>query len=203
MRAFRKYDTRGYSVPELLMVLVIMLIAATLGMFGVSRNLKGAKTAEARNALGRISLSAQDAYERDLSLSALVPLGSTASTGSHVLCESSTPVPMDGSVPSARKYTPNNAPGNDFNTGTGTSGWKCLRFEMYAPTYFAYQYVNDGPYFGPSLGAPNIGPNGFEASARGNLDGDNVTSLFTLSGQVEPTGTLNRTTQIFIHDEFE
>jgi len=204
MRAFSRYAKRGFTLVELMIVVAIIGVLAALAIFGVNRYLKSAKTSEAKNAVGRISRGAQEAHERENSAQQMVPLGNTSNAASHALCESSTPVPMDGTVPASKKYVPNNTPGNDFNSGTSSAGWKCLRFDMNDPIYFSYHYQKDGSYYGPANGAAAIAANGYEAAARGDLDADTVTSVFTLSGQVEPaTGTLNRSTQVFIFEEFE
>lgn len=204
MRAFNRYAKRGFTLVELMIVVAIIGVLAALAIFGVNRYLKSAKTSEAKNAIGRISRGAQEAYERENNTQEMVALGNTSAASSHALCNSSTPVPMDGSVPQSKKYVPNNIPNNDFNSGTASAGWKCLRFDMNDPIYYSYQYQKDGAYFGPAVGAAAIGANGFEAAARGDLDADGVNSVFTLSGQVETTtGTLNRSTQIFIYEEFE
>lgn len=204
MRAFNRYAKRGFTLVELMIVVAIIGVLAALAIFGVNRYLKSAKTSEAKNAVGRIARGAQEAYERENNAQEMVALGNTSTAASHALCNSSSPVPMDGSVPQSRKYVPNNVPNTDFNSGTATSGWKCLRFDMNDAIYYSYHYQKDGAYYGPANGAAAIGANGFEAAARGDLDADTVTSIFTLSGQVEPaTGTLNRSTQVFIFEEFE
>jgi len=204
MRAFSRYAKRGFTLVELMIVVAIIGVLAALAIFGVNRYLKSAKTSEAKNAIGRIARGAQEAFERENNTQEMVALGNTSNAASHALCQSSTPVPMDGTVPQSRKYVPNNIPNNDFNAGTASVGWKCLRFDMNDPIYYSYHYQKDGAYYGPGVGAAAIGNNGFEAAGRGDLDADGVTSVFTLSGQVEPaTGTLNRSTQIFIFEEFE
>ncbi|MBK9259328.1 MAG: type II secretion system protein [Polyangiaceae bacterium] len=204
MRAFSRYAKRGFTLVELMIVVAIIGVLAALAIFGVNRYLKSAKTSEAKNSVGRIARGAQEAYEREANSQEMVALGNTSAAASHALCLSSSPVPMDNSVPASRKYVPENIPDKDFNTGTASIGWKCLRFDMNDPIYYSYHYQKDGAYYGPTNGAAAIGTNGFEAAARGDLDADNVTSIFTLSGQVESTtGTLNRSTQVFIYEEFE
>ena len=53
-------------------------------------------------------------------------------------------------------------------------------------------------------GGPDPGPNGFEVSAEGDLNGDGVTSLFTRVGVVDPqSGTVRVAPQIFVDRELE
>ncbi len=93
--------------------------------------------------------------------------------------------------------------GSDFETGDDKAGWRCLKFSMTQPHYYQYGYTVGGPYKGPAVGGPDPGPNGFEAWAVGDLDGDGVTSLFTRTGKIDASGRLIRSTQAFIHNEHE
>ncbi len=163
---------------------------AAVGIYGVRRYLAAAKTAEAKNAIGAISRGAIAAYERE-----------SSSTPAHALCKSARPVPA--TVPAGSKYQPSTQQGQDFDTGSPTVGWKCLKFTITNPHYFQYDYRAGGNYKGPKRGGPDPGPDGFEASAEGDLDGDGKTSLFTLTGKVTPQGTVRLSTEIFIVDEHE
>lgn len=163
-------------------------VASALAIFGVNRYLKSAKTAQAKMTVGRISRHATESFERE------------TMTGGHSLCKSATAVPSV--VPAGRKYVPSDQSGRDFLTGDVENGWRCLRFQAEEALYYQYEYRVGGNYKGPGRGGPDPGPNGFEVSAEGDLDGDGQTSLFTLVGQVE-NGELRRATQVFVADEFE
>lgn len=65
-----------------------------------------------------------------------------------------------------------------------------------------HEELQGGPYKGPKRGGPDPGPDGFEASAEGGLDGNGKTSLFTRTGKIM-NGRLRIDTQVFISDEFE
>jgi type IV pilus assembly protein PilA len=162
---------------------VIVGVLAALGIYGTRRYLAAAKTAEAKNSIGAIARGARAAYEME------------RADGTHKLCGSATAVPA--TVPSGTKYMP--VTGADFDTGDTENGWKCLKFSMTMPIYYQYHYNRGAGYLAPAV---SPGPNGFEAAARGDLDGDGVTSLFAITG-TESSGTLTVSTAIHIDNEFE
>lgn len=164
-------------------------VLPAVGIYGVRRYLARSKSSEAKNTIGAIARGAAAAFERET-------VG-----GGHTLCKSAAPVPSV--VPSGKKYQPNTAEGSDFETGDDAGGWRCLKFAMTQPHYYQYGYSVGGPYKGPAVGGPDPGPNGFEAWAVGDLDGDGVTSLYTVTGTVDASGNLKRSTEIFIHNELE
>jgi type IV pilus assembly protein PilA len=175
-------------VVTAVMVLVVLPIFATLGIYGVRRYLASAKSAEAKNSVSAIARAAAAGYERE------------PSDGSRPrLCASAAPVPR--SVPRGTKYMPSSASGADFDRGNEREGWRCLRFALSHPTYYQYHYNANGGYrtsYGSAAGA-----SGFEALAVGDLDADGVESHFVRRGQIGPGGTLVLDTQIFIDNEFE
>ena len=176
-------------------------LAVPVGLYGVRRYLASSKSSEAKNTIGAISRGATAAYERE-QISAEVLDQDAFGEGTHRLCNSAQPVPAV--VPRGTKYQPKFGDGEDFGTGSSTTGWRCLKFALSQPHYYQYAYIKGGPYKGPKRGGPDPGPNGYEASAEGDLDGDGVTSLFTRTGQIDPaTGRLKPSTQIWIDNEFE
>lgn len=165
-------------------------VVTGLGVFAVNRYLKATKVSEAKNAVGRIARGAQEGFERE------------DSSGGHALCGAAKAVPSF--VPKGTKYTPEKQPGKDFLTGDAQNGWRCLRFETQEPLRYQLEYRVGGNYKGPARGGPDPGPDGFEASAEGDLDGNGKTSLFTITGQIQKqSGMLVRATQIFVADEME
>lgn len=168
-------------------------IVPALGIFGVRRYLASSKTSEAKNTVGAISRGAVAAYEREV----VDPEGTETT---HELCQSAKAVPA--TVPLGRKYQPSTSPGSDYQAGDSTTGWKCLKFALTQPQYYQYQYVRGGPYKGPKRGGPDPGPDGFEVSAEGDLDGDGKTSLFTRTGKIV-NGRVRVAPQLFIDDELE
>jgi hypothetical protein len=152
------------------------------------------RTSEAKQTVGAIARAAIAAYERETSSDP------AATTTTHRMCKSAQQVPF--AVPREKKYQPDSSLGADYDAGNADTGWKCLRFSMTMPHYYQYAYIQGGPYKGPRRGGPDPGPDGFEASAEGDLDGDGVTSLFTLVGVVE-NGELRKEKSIFMTDPDE
>jgi type IV pilus assembly protein PilA len=89
--------------------------------------------------------------------------------------------------------------GQDFDTGSATSGWKCLKFAMTMPMYYQYHYQKGAGWVVPS-NAP--GADGFEAAARGDLDGNGTYSTFARTGKVQG-GMVVVSTNIYVDNEFE
>jgi hypothetical protein len=79
----------------------------------------------------------------------------------HQLCASTSAVPAD--VPKAAKY--------QTDPGDWGADWSCLKFSMNEPQYYQYQYTR------PTTTT-------FSCIAKGDLDGDDVQSTFTLAGAV-------------------
>jgi hypothetical protein len=172
-------------------------IASYVAVSGLNRYKQSAKTADAKNTLGTLSRNAMSAYEYER----FDELASDDASVSHVLCKSATPVPA--TIPKGTRYQPSSLSGQDFETGTSTEGWKCLRFSSTTPTHYQYDYRVGGKYKGPSRGGPDPGPDGFEVSAEGDLDGDGVTSLFTITGKVDKVSKTVKLAPLWSVDEGE
>ncbi len=182
-----------------MIVVAIIGVLAALAVYGVTRYLASAKTSEAKHGVGAITRGAVAAYERELEASALLTEGSLSLTASHQLCDSATPVPLV--PPAARKYQPRSGPGLDFNSGTTTAGWQCLKFKMKEPSYYQYNYLKDG---NTVAGAPPCAMDCFSASAQGDLDGDSDVSGFERVGIINTTThTLRTATELHIANELE
>jgi type IV pilus assembly protein PilA len=95
---------------------------------------------------------------------------------------------------------PASSEGEDYNTGGPSGGWKCLRFDMGRPQYYQYHYNAGGDYVTDNPNLPR--GEGFEAAAKGDIDGDGTESSFSTVGKIEGT-TLSRSYDVFLEDEFE
>ena len=143
---------------------VLVPVLAVLAIYGVRKYIGNAKTAEARNAVGMISKDAVSAYERELLVGGR-PL--------HQLCASaSAPVPLV--VPRANKYQ---SASSDWQMDrVANAGFYCLKFEISQPQYYQYDYKRTGSGL--------LTGDSFEAIAHGDLNGDGVTSTFSVRGQI-------------------
>ncbi|MGK4004319.1 type II secretion system protein [Sorangium sp. So ce1036] len=203
MRALKRYDRRGFTLVELMIVVAIIGVLAALAVYGVTRYLASAKTSEAKNTVGAISRAAAAAYDREIAASEILENG-TATQASRALCDTAGAVPTDLADVANRKYQPNTAPDTDFDTGTDQEGWRCLKFSMSQPIYYQYNYTRGAntpnmPGTPPGVGA---GAAGFEAGAIGDLDGDGVYSGFARGGTIF-SGQLALATTVYAFNEFE
>jgi type IV pilus assembly protein PilA len=161
---------RGFTLIELMIVVAIVAVLAVLAIYGVRRYIANSKSTEAKNALGQISKDAAAAFEHESTTSTIVASGGT-STFVRALCDSSTMVPA--TVPAATKYQSQKS---DWNSGSATAGWQCLKFTMEQPQYYSYQYVASNT--SATSGA-------YQIDAYGDLNGDSVTSHFWVNGSVQ------------------
>ncbi len=149
---------RGFTLVELMIVVAIIGVLASLAIYGVARYLKHAKTAEATRSLGAIETGARQQYQRE------TPYGGSDLVYVHSFCENAPLTPS--TVPAASKVA---VPAAAWNH----SAWTCLKFSMTDPQFYAYKHESNS-----ATGTAAT----YTASAIGDLDGNGVTALFEISG---------------------
>lgn len=203
---------QGFTLVELMIVVAIIGVLAALAIYGVRRYLQGAKTSEARNMLGAIGRGAVAGYNRETNLQENLADGATSTAVNNDLCAGANSVPSAVASVRGKKYQPRTTNGSDYEAGTGSEGWKCLRFSNTSPQYFQYGYRAQRLASGatvtgtsPAGNIPDINAAGtFVAWANGDLDGDGNLSGFGFRGQVNATTrSLLTATQLQVLDEFE
>ena len=177
----RRATRRAFTLIELMIVVAIVGILAVLAVYGVRKYLANAKTAEARNALGRLAQASVGVYEQEHMSGSVLPQGQAA-TLSRALCKSSSAaVPSSISQVQGRKYQ---SAVSDWNLDSaGNSGFACLHFTIDQPQYYMYSYQLTGS-------GGNAGDS-FTGIANGDLNGDGIMSTFSLAGAISPNFTVN------------
>jgi type IV pilus assembly protein PilA len=178
--SIRKRLQAGFTLVELMIVVAIVGVLAVLAVYGVKKYISNSKTAEARNALGRIGKDAASAYEGEKMDPTVITAGQ-ASAVTRAMCATGTAgagVPSTFANVGGKKYQSQKsdwAPTADA-TASPQIGYPCLRFELNAPQYYQYAYR--------ATGASANGDT-FVGEALGDLDNNGTKSTFRITGKIQ------------------
>ena len=150
---------RGFTLVELMIVVVIIGILAALAIYGVQKYVTNSKSAEARMAVGRMSKDAAAYFEAERMSGATLTVGGTVGVSRRLCPTAANAIPSSLQAEGV-KYQPGASQWND------NAGWTCLSFSMTQPIYFRYYYVSDG-----STTAAAASGNGYTAYADAVLGG--------------------------------
>lgn len=169
--AMKAPKVRGFSAIELMNFLGLAAILSAIGMYGLARYVRHAKTTEALSSLNSLAVAAADFYNAS---DATQPAGASPQdvhAMRHFPPSSRVAIPEDPLSVRGKRYQSNLA---DWSA----SPWRDLRFSIVQPQCFQYSFDAQGA---GSTAKATI-------SAHGDLDGDGVRSTYSIT--VEPDDTL-------------
>ncbi len=177
MAIIKKITKRGFTLIELMIVVVIIGILASLAIYGVQKYVANSKSAEAKTMLGRISKDMLAFFEGENQTYKVLGFNESADI-TRSLCPTAALNPA--SVPSKAKAMPADSSFKD------DAGWECMGTTWSSPTYYSYSVNSDQASASISAGLSAASADDeFTAMANGNLDGDSDLSTFSLGGKVQ------------------
>lgn len=150
---------KGWSIGIVLLVVVLPAIALVVGALVIT------------SVFGvRKYISSAKQVEARSSLSQIGNQARAAYARDGKLCPSaSATVPASDALVKASKYQ--SSPDDWARDEAAHAGFACLGFALSAPQYYQYEYTATD--------------SGFTATARGDLDGDGIVSVYELKGEVK------------------
>lgn len=171
--SIRSKRSAGFTLIELMIVVAIIGILASVSIPIFSKYIKKSKTSEA-------SLNLRKIYDGEV---AYIQEEATDEAGSVIEKQ------FVGA-----EWTPAGDPGINKRTGTwDTDSWTAIKFAPDGPVQYSYQVVAQG----------TGNASAFTAYAYGDLDGDSETSLFLRTGSLDSSGNITGGAGIYSIDETE
>ena len=176
----RNKVSAGFTLVELMIVVAILGVLASIALPAFSRYVKKARTAEAPGHLNKMWTASVAYYESDHG--GTLPRQFPVSDGAH------------GAVDCCSATTAK-CPGNEVRFNNPT--WMALQFTLPDPYNYYPSYV--------SIGLNETAE--FTAGATGDLDCDDVRAIFTRHGSVNSSGSIvgevSGSTPFTVTDELE
>ena len=174
MKATKRRTGAGFTLIELMIVVAIVGVLAVLAVYGVQKYVAHAKTAEATNSVGEMSKDAAAAYEKEGMAGTVMGQKTSSGVARHLCASATASVPASATSIQGKKYQ---STVSDWNKdAAANAGFSCIKFTIDQPQYYMYSY-------GASGTSGNAGDT-YTAQAQGDLNGDGVLSLYTLTGSI-------------------
>jgi prepilin-type N-terminal cleavage/methylation domain-containing protein len=172
-----KNRSKGFTLIELMIVVVILGVLAAVAVPAFIRYIRRAKTSEAEDKISEIYRSSVSYFSAE---QVARGAGADVTNPQFPNTQTETPNTCAGMVCS------DNADGRCITAAAvwDTPTWNALNFAISDPHYFTYEYVSSSA--GMVRGEGNL----FTAAAHGDLDADGTCSTFERSASVDATGSI-------------
>ncbi len=191
MRKFRKNQS-GFTLIELMIVVAIIGVLAAIAIPAFINYVKRSKTSEAPANLKAMFTGAASYYTSERGPAALPARGAGVVTVTRCKAASATTANAADDQKSVLNWATINA---------ATSTFESFQFQVSDPVYFNYEVVTTGTAGCGDTTA--VGTRLYQMRANGDLDGDDVSSLYELSVGVDEGNTLYRNGAIYVEAELE
>jgi prepilin-type N-terminal cleavage/methylation domain-containing protein len=189
MSRFLRNKVKGFTLIELMIVVVILGVLAAVAVPAFIKYIRRAKTSEAEDKLSEMYRSSvayfsQEQVVRGTGMAAIAPQfpeTQAATPGACTACAAAT----DG------RCAPGSFPAGYDASSWDTPTWQALNFAIADPHYFVYEYESMAVAADRGAGAV------FTARAQADLDDDMVCSTFERAGVVNANGDVEGTRGIF------